>query len=57
MLYGVDTTILFVFKELGNTISSLFGGGSAEPSANVTEPVQVKFNIKIFMQQIRLHLS
>uniref|UniRef100_A0AAR2J583 Hypoxia up-regulated protein 1 n=1 Tax=Pygocentrus nattereri TaxID=42514 RepID=A0AAR2J583_PYGNA len=27
-------------SELGNTISSLFGGGSSEPSANVTEPVQ-----------------
>uniref|UniRef100_A0AAR2IX18 Hypoxia up-regulated protein 1 n=1 Tax=Pygocentrus nattereri TaxID=42514 RepID=A0AAR2IX18_PYGNA len=26
--------------KLGNTISSLFGGGSSEPSANVTEPVQ-----------------
>ncbi|KAL0994666.1 hypothetical protein UPYG_G00125520 [Umbra pygmaea] len=26
--------------KLGNTISSLFGGGSAEPNSNVTEPVQ-----------------
>ncbi|XP_035391850.1 hypoxia up-regulated protein 1 isoform X2 [Electrophorus electricus] len=26
--------------KLGNTISSLFGGGSSEPSPNVTEPVQ-----------------
>uniref|UniRef100_A0A3P8YJB7 Hypoxia up-regulated protein 1 n=1 Tax=Esox lucius TaxID=8010 RepID=A0A3P8YJB7_ESOLU len=26
--------------KLGNTISSLFGGGSSEPSTNVTEPVQ-----------------
>ncbi|XP_060764140.1 hypoxia up-regulated protein 1 [Neoarius graeffei] len=26
--------------KLGNTISSLFGGGSTEPTANVTEPVQ-----------------
>ncbi|MCJ8742533.1 hypothetical protein PDJAM_G00083110 [Pangasius djambal] len=26
--------------KLGNTISSLFGGGSTEPAANVTEPVQ-----------------
>ncbi|XP_062392611.1 hypoxia up-regulated protein 1 isoform X1 [Sardina pilchardus] len=26
--------------KLGNTIQSLFGGGSSEPSANVTEPVQ-----------------
>ncbi|XP_062869814.1 hypoxia up-regulated protein 1 [Trichomycterus rosablanca] len=26
--------------KLGNTISSLFGGGSSEPSENVTEPVQ-----------------
>ncbi|KAL7847660.1 hypothetical protein AOLI_G00223780 [Acnodon oligacanthus] len=26
--------------KLGNTISSLFGGGSSEPSNNVTEPVQ-----------------
>uniref|UniRef100_A0A673M613 Hypoxia up-regulated protein 1 n=1 Tax=Sinocyclocheilus rhinocerous TaxID=307959 RepID=A0A673M613_9TELE len=25
--------------KLGNTISSLFGGGSSEPNANVTEPV------------------
>uniref|UniRef100_A0A671S909 Hypoxia up-regulated protein 1 n=1 Tax=Sinocyclocheilus anshuiensis TaxID=1608454 RepID=A0A671S909_9TELE len=25
--------------KLGNTISSLFGGGSSEPTANVTEPV------------------
>lgn len=27
--------------ELGNTISTLFGGGSSEPTPNVTEPVQV----------------
>uniref|UniRef100_A0A673M525 Hypoxia up-regulated protein 1 n=1 Tax=Sinocyclocheilus rhinocerous TaxID=307959 RepID=A0A673M525_9TELE len=27
--------------KLGNTISSLFGGGSSEPNANVTEPVTV----------------
>uniref|UniRef100_A0A8C9T3M9 Hypoxia up-regulated protein 1 n=1 Tax=Scleropages formosus TaxID=113540 RepID=A0A8C9T3M9_SCLFO len=27
--------------KLGNTISSLFGGGSSEPSTNITEPVQV----------------
>ncbi|TRY90576.1 hypothetical protein DNTS_018356 [Danionella cerebrum] len=27
--------------KLGNTISSLFGGGSSEPSANMTEPVTV----------------
>ncbi|KAM9455464.1 hypoxia up-regulated protein 1 isoform 1-T2 [Clarias gariepinus] len=26
--------------KLGNTISSLFGGGSTEPAANVSEPVQ-----------------
>ncbi|XP_066563824.1 hypoxia up-regulated protein 1 isoform X2 [Amia ocellicauda] len=26
--------------KLGNTISSLFGGGSSEPKANVSEPVQ-----------------
>ncbi|XP_022601516.1 hypoxia up-regulated protein 1 [Seriola dumerili] len=26
--------------KLGNTISTLFGGGSAEPAPNVTEPVQ-----------------
>ncbi|XP_060751773.1 hypoxia up-regulated protein 1 isoform X1 [Tachysurus vachellii] len=26
--------------KLGNTISSLFGGGSTEPTANMTEPVQ-----------------
>uniref|UniRef100_A0A8C9SXW0 Hypoxia up-regulated protein 1 n=1 Tax=Scleropages formosus TaxID=113540 RepID=A0A8C9SXW0_SCLFO len=26
--------------KLGNTISSLFGGGSSEPSTNITEPVQ-----------------
>ncbi|XP_034034750.1 hypoxia up-regulated protein 1 [Thalassophryne amazonica] len=26
--------------KLGNTISTLFGGGSSEPSPNVTEPVQ-----------------
>ncbi|KAM7374913.1 hypothetical protein PAMP_007547 [Pampus punctatissimus] len=26
--------------KLGNTISTLFGGGSSEPSSNVTEPVQ-----------------
>uniref|UniRef100_A0A8C7KJC2 Hypoxia up-regulated protein 1 n=1 Tax=Oncorhynchus kisutch TaxID=8019 RepID=A0A8C7KJC2_ONCKI len=31
----------FDLSELGNTISSLFGGGSSEPNANVTEPVQV----------------
>uniref|UniRef100_A0AAQ4QHT9 Hypoxia up-regulated protein 1 n=1 Tax=Gasterosteus aculeatus aculeatus TaxID=481459 RepID=A0AAQ4QHT9_GASAC len=28
-------------SELGNTISTLFGGGSSEPSLNATEPVQV----------------
>uniref|UniRef100_A0A674NW10 Hypoxia up-regulated protein 1 n=1 Tax=Takifugu rubripes TaxID=31033 RepID=A0A674NW10_TAKRU len=27
--------------KLGNTISTLFGGGSSEPTPNVTEPVQV----------------
>uniref|UniRef100_A0A8C1GJL5 Hypoxia up-regulated protein 1 n=1 Tax=Cyprinus carpio TaxID=7962 RepID=A0A8C1GJL5_CYPCA len=27
------------FENLGNTISSLFGGGSSDPTANVTEPV------------------
>uniref|UniRef100_A0AAQ4P283 Hypoxia up-regulated protein 1 n=1 Tax=Gasterosteus aculeatus aculeatus TaxID=481459 RepID=A0AAQ4P283_GASAC len=27
-------------SELGNTISTLFGGGSSEPSLNATEPVQ-----------------
>uniref|UniRef100_A0A7N6C0K7 Hypoxia up-regulated protein 1 n=1 Tax=Anabas testudineus TaxID=64144 RepID=A0A7N6C0K7_ANATE len=27
--------------KLGNTISTLFGGGSSEPTLNVTEPVQV----------------
>uniref|UniRef100_A0A8C9Y5S8 Hypoxia up-regulated protein 1 n=1 Tax=Sander lucioperca TaxID=283035 RepID=A0A8C9Y5S8_SANLU len=27
--------------KLGNTISTLFGGGSSEPAPNVTEPVQV----------------
>ncbi|XP_046873955.1 hypoxia up-regulated protein 1 isoform X1 [Hypomesus transpacificus] len=26
--------------KLGNTISSLFGGGTSEPNANITEPVQ-----------------
>ncbi|XP_069021156.1 hypoxia up-regulated protein 1 [Embiotoca jacksoni] len=26
--------------KLGNTISTLFGGGSAQPAANITEPVQ-----------------
>lgn len=47
MFYYADTSIyFFVPKELGNTISSLFGGGSQEPTANVTEPVQVQFNIR-----------
>lgn len=37
-----ETEILFCcFSELGNTISTLFGGGSSEPAPNVTEPVQV----------------
>uniref|UniRef100_A0A7N8YMR5 Hypoxia up-regulated protein 1 n=1 Tax=Mastacembelus armatus TaxID=205130 RepID=A0A7N8YMR5_9TELE len=27
--------------KLGNTISTLFGGGSSEPAPNVTEPIQV----------------
>uniref|UniRef100_A0A3P8YKC1 Hypoxia up-regulated protein 1 n=1 Tax=Esox lucius TaxID=8010 RepID=A0A3P8YKC1_ESOLU len=31
--------------KLGNTISSLFGGGSSEPSTNVTEPVQVTLSL------------
>uniref|UniRef100_A0A667ZMA7 Hypoxia up-regulated protein 1 n=1 Tax=Myripristis murdjan TaxID=586833 RepID=A0A667ZMA7_9TELE len=34
-------TFFFFFSELGNTISTLFGGGSSEPTPNVTEPVQV----------------
>uniref|UniRef100_A0A673YS82 Hypoxia up-regulated protein 1 n=1 Tax=Salmo trutta TaxID=8032 RepID=A0A673YS82_SALTR len=37
----LDRVISFDLSELGNTISSLFGGGSSEPNANVTEPVQV----------------
>uniref|UniRef100_A0A4W5RHR2 Hypoxia up-regulated protein 1 n=1 Tax=Hucho hucho TaxID=62062 RepID=A0A4W5RHR2_9TELE len=38
--------------ELGNTISSLFGGGSSEPNANVTEPVQVTlYSVTILMLQ------
>uniref|UniRef100_A0A672LPB6 Hypoxia up-regulated protein 1 n=1 Tax=Sinocyclocheilus grahami TaxID=75366 RepID=A0A672LPB6_SINGR len=32
------SNLVLDFK-LGNTISSLFGGGSSEPNANVTEPV------------------
>uniref|UniRef100_A0A8C4DU69 Hypoxia up-regulated protein 1 n=1 Tax=Dicentrarchus labrax TaxID=13489 RepID=A0A8C4DU69_DICLA len=32
---------LCCLSELGNTISTLFGGGSSEPAPNVTEPVQV----------------
>lgn len=28
-------------SELGNTISTLFGGGASEPTLNVTEPAQV----------------
>uniref|UniRef100_A0A7N6AVC8 Hypoxia up-regulated protein 1 n=1 Tax=Anabas testudineus TaxID=64144 RepID=A0A7N6AVC8_ANATE len=32
--------LLCCLSELGNTISTLFGGGSSEPTLNVTEPVQ-----------------
>lgn len=39
--------LLCCFSELGNTISTLFGGGSSEPAPNVTEPVQVR---------VRLHM-
>uniref|UniRef100_A0AAQ5X3V9 Hypoxia up-regulated protein 1 n=1 Tax=Amphiprion ocellaris TaxID=80972 RepID=A0AAQ5X3V9_AMPOC len=40
------TTVCFsliseLSHKLGNTISTLFGGGSSEPAPNVTEPVQV----------------
>uniref|UniRef100_A0AAQ6AGE1 Hypoxia up-regulated protein 1 n=1 Tax=Amphiprion ocellaris TaxID=80972 RepID=A0AAQ6AGE1_AMPOC len=35
------TTVCFSLIKLGNTISTLFGGGSSEPAPNVTEPVQV----------------
>uniref|UniRef100_A0A665U453 Hypoxia up-regulated protein 1 n=1 Tax=Echeneis naucrates TaxID=173247 RepID=A0A665U453_ECHNA len=38
--YTTDPT-LSSFSELGNTISTLFGGGSPEPAQNITEPVQV----------------
>uniref|UniRef100_A0A8D0CW97 Hypoxia up-regulated protein 1 n=1 Tax=Sander lucioperca TaxID=283035 RepID=A0A8D0CW97_SANLU len=35
------TPTICSLSELGNTISTLFGGGSSEPAPNVTEPVQV----------------
>uniref|UniRef100_A0A669EFS2 Hypoxia up-regulated protein 1 n=1 Tax=Oreochromis niloticus TaxID=8128 RepID=A0A669EFS2_ORENI len=31
---------VITYSKLGNTISTLFGGGSSEPAPNVTEPVQ-----------------
>uniref|UniRef100_A0A671VA91 Hypoxia up-regulated protein 1 n=1 Tax=Sparus aurata TaxID=8175 RepID=A0A671VA91_SPAAU len=37
--YTIKPT-LRCLAELGNTISTLFGGGSSEPTLNVTEPVQ-----------------
>uniref|UniRef100_A0A3B4VFJ2 Hypoxia up-regulated protein 1 n=1 Tax=Seriola dumerili TaxID=41447 RepID=A0A3B4VFJ2_SERDU len=33
--------------KLGNTISTLFGGGSAEPAPNVTEPVQSSHTLSV----------
>uniref|UniRef100_A0A673YVK6 Hypoxia up-regulated protein 1 n=1 Tax=Salmo trutta TaxID=8032 RepID=A0A673YVK6_SALTR len=48
----LDRVISFDLSELGNTISSLFGGGSSEPNANVTEPVQVTLDsVTILMLQ------
>lgn len=46
--------VLFV-SELGNTISTLFGGGSSEPAPNVTEPVQVSvLSPPSFMSHVQL---
>uniref|UniRef100_A0A3Q0SN27 Hypoxia up-regulated protein 1 n=1 Tax=Amphilophus citrinellus TaxID=61819 RepID=A0A3Q0SN27_AMPCI len=39
-------TMICCLSELGNTISTLFGGGSSEPAPNVTEPVQVTTSLE-----------
>uniref|UniRef100_A0A8D2ZS95 Hypoxia up-regulated protein 1 n=1 Tax=Scophthalmus maximus TaxID=52904 RepID=A0A8D2ZS95_SCOMX len=55
LLDRVSSTDIFVLSltrclsELGNTISTLFGGGSSEPAPNVTEPVQVTPQLKVNM--------
>uniref|UniRef100_A0A3Q2FCG5 Hypoxia up-regulated protein 1 n=1 Tax=Cyprinodon variegatus TaxID=28743 RepID=A0A3Q2FCG5_CYPVA len=41
LLDRVSSSTVNGSEELGNTISTLFGGGSSEPSPNATEPVQV----------------
>uniref|UniRef100_A0A8C9Y692 Hypoxia up-regulated protein 1 n=1 Tax=Sander lucioperca TaxID=283035 RepID=A0A8C9Y692_SANLU len=41
LLLNIHTPTICSLSELGNTISTLFGGGSSEPAPNVTEPVQV----------------
>uniref|UniRef100_A0A665U3D0 Hypoxia up-regulated protein 1 n=1 Tax=Echeneis naucrates TaxID=173247 RepID=A0A665U3D0_ECHNA len=38
---------------LGNTISTLFGGGSPEPAQNITEPVQV--SVSVYTKQHSKH--
>uniref|UniRef100_A0A673AG16 Hypoxia up-regulated protein 1 n=1 Tax=Sphaeramia orbicularis TaxID=375764 RepID=A0A673AG16_9TELE len=43
LLDRVSCFTLYIL-ELGNTISTLFGGGSSEPAPNVTEPVQKSAN-------------
>uniref|UniRef100_A0A673AL54 Hypoxia up-regulated protein 1 n=1 Tax=Sphaeramia orbicularis TaxID=375764 RepID=A0A673AL54_9TELE len=45
LLDRVSCFTLYIL-ELGNTISTLFGGGSSEPAPNVTEPVQVTFALE-----------
>uniref|UniRef100_A0A665U3C3 Hypoxia up-regulated protein 1 n=1 Tax=Echeneis naucrates TaxID=173247 RepID=A0A665U3C3_ECHNA len=40
LLDRVSSTSLVQETSLGNTISTLFGGGSPEPAQNITEPVQ-----------------
>uniref|UniRef100_A0A4W6DG48 Hypoxia up-regulated protein 1 n=1 Tax=Lates calcarifer TaxID=8187 RepID=A0A4W6DG48_LATCA len=45
-------TTLRCLSELGNTISTLFGGGSSEPAPNVTEPVQVYAAVSIIQHNV-----
>uniref|UniRef100_A0A8D3CMS6 Hypoxia up-regulated protein 1 n=1 Tax=Scophthalmus maximus TaxID=52904 RepID=A0A8D3CMS6_SCOMX len=53
LLDRVSSTDIFVLSltrclsELGNTISTLFGGGSSEPAPNVTEPVQPQLKVNM----------
>ena len=46
--YYITEPSHYSLSELGNTISTLFGGGSSEPAPNVTEPILV--SAAVFIQ-------